>query len=181
MTKFNKPEELAFAATEMISITAAKIAKERFITGLGAGAIAVGIAIASSSIVPVSVFAAVYGLWDMNRLRKATLNLRDAFHGVSNGLGEHDSVYQMDPMKRAFDKVSGYSKNDLNIVAHYKRNKANTLFMGGLAVINPLFVPLAMSALIANADLTRLNAVKDSSADAQKNLRKKYPLTFDQS
>lgn len=180
MTEFNKPEELAFAATEKIAEAANKIAKDRMILTLGAGACAIGIVALSSTVMPAALFAGAFGLWDMNRMRKASLNLRDAFNDVSQGLGEHDSVHQLDPMTRAFDKVSGYTKNDLNMVAHYKRNKVNTLLMGGLAIINPLFVPLALSTLISDSDLLKLKAVKDSVADAQKNLRKKYPLTFDQ-
>lgn len=180
MTEFKKPEELAFAATEVIADTATKLAKERFILTLGAGACAIGIVAFSSSVLPAAVFAGAFGLWDMNRLRKATLNMREAFNDVSAGLGEHDSVHQLDPLKRAFDKVNGYTKNDLNMVTHYKRNKVNTLLMGGLAIINPLFVPLALSSIISDADLAKLKAVKDSVADSQKNLRKKYPVTFDQ-
>jgi|GEM_PF-3618533 hypothetical protein len=181
MTEIKKPEELAFAATELISDTATKLAKERLILTLGAGAIAIGIVAASSTIMPAALFAGAFGLWDMNRLRKASLNMREAFGEVAQGLGEHDSVHQMDSLKSAFEKVNGYSKNDLNMVAHYKRNKVNTLLMGGLAIINPLFVPLALSSIISDADLAKLKAVKDSTVEAQKNLRKKYPLTFDPS
>lgn len=181
MTEIKKPEELAFAATELIADTAAKVAKENVIMLLASGAIGLGMIAVTSTAIPVSVFIGGSSLWSMHLLRKANLRLRDAFNQVSESLGEHDSVHQMDPLKNAFDKVSSYNKNDLNVVAYYKRNKGHMVFIGVCTLINPLLLPLVISTMISYQDLNKLKAVKDSTVEAQKNLRKKYPLTFDQS
>ena len=180
MTEIQKPEELAFAATQMISDAAHKIAKERLVMAFAVIAGTIGIvATTPTTIVPAAIFGAAYSLWDMHRLRKASLTLRSAFNDVSEGLGDHDSAQLLDPLKRAFEKVSPYSRNDLNLVAVYKVNKVHTLIMGGISIIHPIFLPLSLSSMVSDMDIKKLKAVKDATDEVQKNLRIKYPLTFD--
>lgn len=179
MTEFNTPQDLAFAASDKINESAAKVVKQTNMMNFAVAVMAIGVIATGSGLLPALALMTSYSLWNMKHTRGQAIVLRDSFNQVAEGLGDEACTFQLDPLRRSLAKVEGFNKQDLNLKTHYQKNKNHFLFYGALSILSPILAPMLICKLINEADIAQIQTVKDSVAESQKNLRKKYPLHFD--
>lgn len=179
MTTLTTPEDLAYQATSMMGDAAVTTLKRKGVIALAVAAMSLG----AVYLIPQGLMAGLalmttYSLWDLKKSRDDTKTLRDAFNMVSDGLSGHDSLYQMEPLKKVCDKIKGFSKDDLNVVDHFNRDKISVMFLGMMALMAPILAPLALANLVAMRDRLTLREIKAAADQSKINLQKKYPDRF---
>lgn len=174
-----KPEELAYHTATTLGATAGSVFKKRAILSLAV----VGMSLGMVYLLPQGLLAGLalmttYNLWDLKKGRDESKTLRDGFNIAAQGLSGHDSVYQLEPLKKVCDKIKDFNKDDLNIVAHFNRDKFSVIFLGMMSVMAPLLAPMALTIMVAQGDRHTLRAIKTAAEESKINLEKKYPGQF---
>ncbi|MCM2344601.1 MAG: hypothetical protein NDJ24_08575 [Alphaproteobacteria bacterium] len=174
-----KPEELAYRTATTLGEAAGNTFKKRAIMSLAV----VGMSIGMMYAIPQGLMAGLalmttYSLWDLKKGRDDNKTLRDGFNIAAQGLSGHDSVYQLEPLKKVCDKVTDFNKDDLNIVAHFNRDKFNVIFLGMMSVMAPVLAPMALVFMVSQGDRHTLRAIKTAAEESKINLEKKYPGQF---
>lgn len=178
MRSLEKPEELAYKATELIEKIAAQALKQKAILNLAALGITLGMSFATPQVLPPVAFMTIFSIWDMKRSRNALINLRDGFNQVAEGIDGHDSVFQMAPLQKACTQVKNFGLHDLNPVDHFKKDKFLTILTGYTALVTPILTAFATSSLVNLSDTTKLRAIRDAAKESNANLCQKYPSQF---
>ncbi len=179
MAGLQKPEDLAYKATELIETTTSKSLKEKSILTAAVMGVSLGMmALLPQGTMPALALMTVFNLWDTKRSRDTAVKIRDSFNQMAEDLADHESTFQMAPLQKSCAQIKNFGKDDLNLIAHFKKNKFDALFLGAISLVNPIVAPLALSALINISDLKKIRAIKNSAKESNANLCKKYPTQF---
>lgn len=174
-----KPEELAYQTATTLGEAAGSAFKRRAILSLAV----TGMSIGMFYLLPQGLMAGLalmttYTLWDLKKGRDDSKTLRDGFNIAAQGLSGHDSVYQLEPLQKVCDKIKDFNKDDLNIIAHFNRDKFNVIFLGMMTIMAPILAPMALTLIVAQSDRHNLRAIKTAAEESKINLEKKYPGQF---